>query len=759
MEKIANVTWKYRRIILIAQIVICFGIFLGIYFSQKGVRQIDLSKANLQGGYVQGDGSIYIDETDGAYGLYLDVDTEEIEKGWYKVHVEYETGYDDNGFLIKPLNGNPSAINKDLGEELETIILKSQHSEKSVHVWAKEKTGLRISFHFCGGGYLNIRGIELERVANYTPLFLVAFLCIIANLLAWEAVHIDLAERKRRYFIRVSILFITLIASVPLMNGYILMGNDQVSHLFRIEGIAEGLCAGQFPVRIMPQWWNEYGYGQSMFYGDTLLYLPAILLLMDYKLQTVFKCYIAFINLLTAWFAYKGFVKIGRDERIALLGAGFYTLNLFRLMSIYYNNGVGVYTAMAFLPLVFSGLYCIKEKRGWIYLAAGLTGCIQSHLMTCEMAGIFIILILILNIRTICQKTVFLNLCKAGTVILLWNLWFLVPFLNLYPGDYKLKELAAFQGNIQENGLGFGDWIGTVIASLNGETNVEWLGIFVGLTSVCGLVFVFISLIMNKGKNSEEGKRANISAGFFGGLSLIALFLTTKYFPYDYLCEKGKILKTLIQSLQFPFRFFEMAAIFSAMAIVFGLIACKELGNRKVCILVAGILGGICLLETGFYYQRLLVESPQMAEVCEYYALPEYMGVIEYLPSSAEILYERHQLVTSGDEVEIENYEKKYTTIKASCINRSEQEGYVDVPLFYYPCYKAKDMDTNEKLALTYGENAKIRIILPPGYQGTIKLEVNERKLWKAADLLSIISILAFTGIWIQKKRTGRFPN
>ena len=173
------------------------------------------------------------------------------------------------------------------------------------------------------------------------------------------------------------------------------MGNDIMFHLCRIEGIAEGLCARQFPVRIMPQWWDEYGYGASMFYGDTLLYIPAIMLLLNYRLQTAYKFYMALLNFMTAWFAYKGFEKISKDQKIALFGSAIYSLNLFRLMNIYFSNGVGVYTAMAFLPLIMAGLYCIKEKGGWVYLALGLTGCIQSHMMTCEMIGIFILLFII----------------------------------------------------------------------------------------------------------------------------------------------------------------------------------------------------------------------------------------------------------------------------------------------------------------------------------------------------------------------------
>ncbi len=757
MEKRKTFIYQYKWIFLSVQLLICGCIFITIYFTQKGIYDVNMANADMIGGYVQDDGSIYIDEEDGAYGLYLNVYTDEIKRGWYKLHIEYETGYDDNGFLIRALNGNPNAINEDVGDEQETIVLKSQHREKNVHIWAREATGLQISFHFCGGGYLDIIGIKLERVANYTPVFCVLFLFLVMDFLFWETMYVDRKERKRRNFVRGWVVSITLITSIPLMNRYVLMGNDMMFHLFRIEGIAEGLCSGQFPVRIMPQWWNEYGYGASMFYGDIFLYFPAVLLLLNYKIQTAYKSYIAVINLLTVWISYKSFAKIGKNEKIALVGAAIYSLNIFRLMNLYYNNGVGVYTAMAFLPLVMAGLYCIEERRGWLYLAFGLTGCIQSHLMTCEMIGIFIVLFLLISIRWVCRKTVFFNLCKAGITVLAWNLWFILPFLNLYPGEYKLKVMENFQSDIQKNGRALGDWLHTLIASFQGETSVQWLGVFIGITSVCGLVFVFITIFINLKRRQGEIRQIEIGAMFSGAAVLIAMFLSTRYFPYDYLCAKNRFLAALIHSLQFPWRFLEVAAIFAATAIVFGLLIWEKLGYKKICVIMVGALSGICLSETLFYYQRLLIESPQMTEICEYYAFPESIGTIEYLPVASESLYERHQVTASGDTVEIKDYEKKYTTIEATCINYGEEEAYIDVPLFFYPCYRAKDIKTGEELNLTYGENAKIRIILPSEYQGRIKLEVNERRLWKMADIVSLISIVASIAILIKCEKNGKF--
>ena len=103
--------------------------------------------------------------------------------------------------------------------------------------------------------------------------------------------------------------------------------------------------------------------------------------------------------------------------------------------------------------------------------------------------------------------------------------------------------------------------------------------------------------------------------------------------------------------------------------------------------------------------------------------------------------------MTSSEDIAVLDYDKKYTNISMLRANDSAEEGYIDVPLFYYPCYKAEDEETGEALSLTSGENARIRIMLPPGYQGKVTLRVSERKLWRMTELISVLS--AAGALWL----------
>ncbi|MBR1440140.1 MAG: hypothetical protein IJ589_02840, partial [Lachnospiraceae bacterium] len=80
---------------------------------------------------------------------------------------------------------------------------------------------------------------------------------------------------------------------------YIYFGLDTAFHLARIQGIAEGLINGEFPVRINTYWLDGAGVAIPVFYGDFLLYVPALFYLCGFTLQQSMKIYLLMISLIT----------------------------------------------------------------------------------------------------------------------------------------------------------------------------------------------------------------------------------------------------------------------------------------------------------------------------------------------------------------------------------------------------------------------------------------------------------------------------
>ena len=152
-------------------------------------------------------------------------------------------------------------------------------------------------------------------------------------------------------------------------------------------------------MKLHPLWANGHGYAVGIFYGDAFLYFPAFLRLLGFSIQSAYKMFVALINLGTILCSYYAFRKMFSSKKSGLIGCIAYTLAPYRLMDLYTRASVGEYTAMMVLPLILCGFYMIfhysKEKFWWkasLLTAFGLTGLIQSHVLSGLMVGFVIIL-------------------------------------------------------------------------------------------------------------------------------------------------------------------------------------------------------------------------------------------------------------------------------------------------------------------------------------------------------------------------------
>lgn len=143
-----------------------------------------------------------------------------------------------------------------------------------------------------------------------------------------------------------------------------------------------------------------------------------------------------------------------------MLGSMLYTLAPYRVYNIYNRSAVGEYTAMIFLPLLCYGFYLIftedtdKEayRHYWLLPVLGFSGIIQSHVLSCGIAGAFTILLCLLCIRKVFRKRTFQELVKVVVGTVLANIWFLLPMLDMMLADqYRYSNSSGVY--IQDRGI------------------------------------------------------------------------------------------------------------------------------------------------------------------------------------------------------------------------------------------------------------------------------------------------------------------
>ena len=248
-------------------------------------------------------------------------------------------------------------------------------------------------------------------------------------------------EQMKRIISRDMIIMIgiALLASMPVFIVGIHNGHDFQFHLMRIEGLAAGIRQGQFPVRLESIWNDQYGYA-TLFYGDLLLYIPALLRLSGATIIDAYDAYILLVNLMTAVASYLCFKAMVKNKDIALLMTAAYVTSAYRLMDIYVRAAVGEYSAMIFLPMIAYAMYRLYHKeesskldyKGILLLILGMTGVLQTHILTTEMVVLVLAIYVILNFKITRGIKTLASLALAVVGTLLLNLWFIIPWLDYY---------------------------------------------------------------------------------------------------------------------------------------------------------------------------------------------------------------------------------------------------------------------------------------------------------------------------------------
>lgn len=125
-----------------------------------------------------------------------------------------------------------------------------------------------------------------------------------------------LAPHQKQTIVNFALLAIVVISSIPLLSRTLLWGADLEFHLLRIEGIAQGLREGQFPVLMQTVQLGGYGYPVSVMYGDIFLYIPAILHILGISTEMAYRLFALAMNAVTALASYWAFRRILPPEKL-----------------------------------------------------------------------------------------------------------------------------------------------------------------------------------------------------------------------------------------------------------------------------------------------------------------------------------------------------------------------------------------------------------------------------------------------------------
>lgn len=740
-NKIIN--FEKKHIIALIIEVLILLVCLLFCFAPKNTYSYGAEAFEIVSGSME-DSCVKIDDSYEFSGNFAKCNNIPLGIGSYSIRLKYDTDTDDK-FLCNVSDETVSTGNL----WANYAILYSGMPSTDLKIWLWEYTDtLTISVSTSNSGSIEVYGVDIYETNDFQRMI---FSIVLFSFLFFDVLYVTYKKTEKNITNRIIIaaLFITaFISSVPLMTNYLIAGDDLGYHLLRIEGIKDGLLSGQFPVRLYPEWLLGHGYDDSIMYGNALLYLPAILELLGFPLMMSYKAFVFFINCLTVAVAYYSFGKIASDNKIGIITAVIYSLAPYRLYCVYHRASVGEYTAMAFTPLILLGLFLIytevkdqsDKRKGVFPLVIGLTGIINTHILTCEMVGGLLLLFCIVEFRRTFKKDIFIQMLKSLGLTIALNLSFLVPFIEcFFNGNLKIGDTIV---NIQGGGIYLANLFAFLIADgTPGDSRYysslgmnNYLPTTPGLALIFSLiVFAMILWIRKKEEKNNLYRYGSIASAF----SFLTILMSMQIFPWDSIQKISPLFTKLVSSLQLPMRFIAISIPILSLSFVFTAKICKEKNHKVYSALIISLLS--IALVSGLYQQISILDKTNFYRLYDIDGMGtrNAMGQ-EYLPIGTDLSL-LHYGTYTAENVEIDNIVKNHSTVNFSA--SSLYGGYVEVPLIKYIGYKAKDSNGN-KLATEYGNNNVLRIIIPENYNGEITVYYSGRWYWRVAEIITLLTFV-----------------
>lgn len=597
---------------------------------------------------------------------------------------------------------------------------------------------------------VNIQGYRLLCYDNY---FLAAlFFALAAGVLVYGT-----RFYRNEHNTILLLIGIGVLASIPLFTSYLIVGHDIEYHAARINGIYEGIKAGQFPVRVNPVQLEGYGYISGIMYPQLFLYFPALLKFFNISTTLGLKLLFLGANLGTSILCYYSVKHICKNERVALYATLLYVFNPYRLMNFYLRGAVGECLAMTFLPLVLWGTYEIlwNNRKKWYLLTLGMCGVLNSHILSLELYSVLIAMEMVWwfftrNRQETAQRL--LSMVKAAGLTIVWNLYFLGPFLSFSRADLEcffLQDIPMWNYVV--------DLMKLFAPFPTAQGRATQLGYQNGMTLTLGILslvgaLLFVYCLCMKRETTQEivvGKHCLVFAFFFIAMTLWVA-------PWKLVLQNG-LLSKLLAPIQFPWRLLGVGAMLLSIVAAVGIFYTEELQSQIKYI--APVVLAVIALTTGYFFESIAQEADMNMDKMEVnswdYAdklyLYHYAG--NGLNEPEHFDREQAYIKTNAEgQVAFQNYQKDGLHITTDVtVNENPEPVKLFFPLYYHPGYEIR---IDGEKAETLMEGALVTCIVSPGSHH-IEVSYEGLPLFRICDWLTAAGIAgtAVLIIWQHRRK------
>ena len=726
---------------IIYVVVVCLVTWL-LWLSNEGSKPLVYSGSGLQHsvGLIDSEYSLVVQEAVAMNGIVANTPKYVMNKGSYTIRLSYTAEEPDSVLELWEQGRKVAAWTLDPEQ---TQIVED-------FTLSKDAKQLQLQVNYSGRGALIVKELSVTPDTMFysdTYFFIVLFLA--CSLFLWLYWAKGRPHLKQEQIVDCSVILgVALLATTPMMQTYLYNGDDLCYHLARLEGLKDGILDGQIPVNILPEGLQGNGYLNAM-YPYLFLYIGAFLRICRVSIGLSYKVLIFLSNLGSAVSAYVAVKSMCKSRRSIILGVVLYTLMPYRFTNIFSRGDLGETLALIFWPLIIAGVYHVimGERKKWYLLVIGLSGVLQSHILSAAFAAVFCVISAIVYCTRIVRERRYVEIGRAAAIFFLLNMWYLVPFVYYYFGESLSTEVlrwsSYFEQSINPSNL-------TQSISLY---NKQYFSLGLALLGCVGIGIIWLLCEKRSGKTDREGYLLYLLV-----LGCLLTYMITGYFPSRALLENS-LYKSIVTMIQFPWRF---------------------LGPACTCFLFVGVIG---LSESNILkpYRNLIFAMLVSLNLLIIISIPTDNNHMPYVNAKAEVskghesklaanigLFYPHEwrlegasddkltssVVTSdSNHVSIREYQKKGT--KATAVYTASKEGnYIELPIQNYLSYRAYD-ENNDRLVIEQGIGGRMRFtVRGDGMEHMIFVRYGMQPIFILANLVSALTIGGIAlRLWKQRRR------
>ena len=580
---------------------------------------------------------------------------------------------------------------------------------------------VQISVLFESGTRINVLDMRL-----YSPMYrdhAFTFAFVLLGTWALYALHASgWLTRKRRGKL-ILIAFSVLIVSAPALKDTIGIGHDTTFHLVRLCNLADGLKAGQIPVRAGGYSYNGYGAITSVFYPDLFLYIPALMMNAGASLQYAVNVFFVMVNAASAAAMYAAAKRMFSDEHTALCAAVLYTFSVYRISDVFTRYAFGEMTAMIFLPLFILGLWEVifGDKKRSLVLALSASGIFMSHMLSTLICACAALGAGVLFIAKIVKERRLLSIVKAACIAGLLCAFYLVPFLH-----YSMQGIGA-QSLMKDPAL-YAISPAQLFLLGEGELSIDpadislsTFSLEIGFPLLLGVVLA-LYVCLTQTETNERGRLALLLSAAGAVFALMA----TTLFPWSYV---RVITRGMSDYLQFPWRMLMMTAVLFAFAGGWAYMAFAGENRRQAVVLVLALCAMVAL-------PTISDETRNNVYIAYGETVSPDLAYVEYTIPGTRTEPTRNRAVIIEGEASLSDYSKAGTELRAHV--SAQTDASLSLPLFGYDGYRAA-LDGQE-IPWRLGENNRLTVDIPAGTDAQMKVWYAGKTAFRIADGISLAS-------------------